>query len=609
MPILTLKAADFINKGQTKIRELATYLCDNFDYQGYQSRDSEMALIMLYEFRQLTKQLLDTNYGGLSVKEANDLIDYFTAWGDLNKLSTVTYTTYQNIIQDSVTVPGDTYALSLELIAEISNRMAGDSALSARVTVLENNQIDPSTIFPPGFFDLQNASNEVVWNDDPRLHTHSNKSILDQISSGLLTDLINLAAHYASYNSPGALHVTAAERTAWNAKVSTSALSSAITALSLVYAPIVHTHPISNIVNLQAQLDAMNTNIAAMAGVDGREVELRISADHLQWRYVGDVTWLDLGNVKGDQGIQGDPFTINSRGNDSDRFNSIYDSKTDQWTFLADDTGKLYYRYPSGGSATTTAGWSAGLQFLGDNGWAPVLGLYVVSTQKTVFQLIDWVGGSGSKPVLDPGSSPPTPVRWFLGAGGFTLDYTQAINVQGPIGATGTGPIIEASGNLAGRSAYDNEAAGFIYLRTDVSPNTIYTKQTGGSGDWTPELPWQGPTGGALSQVVLNTAGNPIVVDCTGLVEVIFKANTNIGGAKTWQMTNVTTIRRVTILFQITTTASVDQQFDANFLMNAPAQWSVAGAQKWTPLDVGKYKAVMVYDGTNWYMEISGPFA
>ena len=29
-------------------------------------------------------------------------------------------------------------------------------------------------------------------------------------------------------------------------------------------------------------------------GDDGREVELQTTATHVQWRYVGDLTWLDL---------------------------------------------------------------------------------------------------------------------------------------------------------------------------------------------------------------------------------------------------------------------------------------------------------------------------
>lgn len=497
MPLLSVKTAEFVNKAQTKIRELATYLVTNFDDGDYQSPDSRHALLQIYEFRQFTRQLLTYNYGGLTPKQVNDFIDYFTAWGNLNKISTVNYTSYQSIIEENVTVPAGNYALSVDLTAEIAARQAGDAALDVRVTVLENNQLDPDSIFPPHFFDNQVASNINVWDDDPRLHTHSNKSILDQISSGLLSDLLNLAAHYASYGGSGSLHITAAERTNWNAKLDSSALA----ALSSVYAPISHVNPgsdkhtIDQITNLQAVIDALNDAIAAMAGQDGREVELQRSGDNLQWRYTGDLTWTDLGNIKGDQGIQGNPFTIGAKGLDADRFDSIYDSEDEQFGYLALDTGFLYFRNPTGGSATLGGGWESGLKFLGDNGWSPILGIYSIDADTAVFELIDWVGGSGDKPVLDPGVGPPTPIRWFIAAGGLTLYAASAVNIKGTRGPTGPGPIIGGSGNVAGRAAFDSAPTGFIYLRTDVSPNTIYIKDSDAAADWSAPWPWQGPVG------------------------------------------------------------------------------------------------------------------
>lgn len=45
-------------------------------------------------------------------------------------------------------------------------------------------------------------------------------------------------------------------------------------------------------------------------GEDGREVEFQKSSTHIQWRYVGDVSWtnlIPLTEIKGEQGIQGNP--------------------------------------------------------------------------------------------------------------------------------------------------------------------------------------------------------------------------------------------------------------------------------------------------------------
>lgn len=47
-------------------------------------------------------------------------------------------------------------------------------------------------------------------------------------------------------------------------------------------------------------------------GTDGRNVELQRATTHLQWRLVGDATWLNLvalADLKGDQGDPGNPAT------------------------------------------------------------------------------------------------------------------------------------------------------------------------------------------------------------------------------------------------------------------------------------------------------------
>src|SRR5690606_34411755 len=58
--------------------------------------------------------------------------------------------------------------------------------------------------------------------------------------------------------------------------------------------------------------------ITGATGPDGREVELRKSATHLQWRYAGDTAWIDivpLAEITGPQGAtgtKGDPGNIQS---------------------------------------------------------------------------------------------------------------------------------------------------------------------------------------------------------------------------------------------------------------------------------------------------------
>ena len=48
--------------------------------------------------------------------------------------------------------------------------------------------------------------------------------------------------------------------------------------------------------------------VAGTDGTDGREIELQTSATHIQWRYVGDVSWIDLillSELQGPQGVPG----------------------------------------------------------------------------------------------------------------------------------------------------------------------------------------------------------------------------------------------------------------------------------------------------------------
>lgn len=51
-----------------------------------------------------------------------------------------------------------------------------------------------------------------------------------------------------------------------------------------------------------------DSTVPGPAGIDGQEVEFQKSATHIQWRYVGGVSWTNLvalTEIKGDQGIQG----------------------------------------------------------------------------------------------------------------------------------------------------------------------------------------------------------------------------------------------------------------------------------------------------------------
>lgn len=92
-------------------------------------------------------------------------------------------------------------------------------------------------------------------------------------------------------------------------------------------------------------------------GADGREIELSKSATHIQWRYVGESSWIDvvaLADLKGNKGDQGQSFVPNATEESANLSN--YDSEAPGFAFLAIDEGMIYFRLDP-------TGWSDGMPF------------------------------------------------------------------------------------------------------------------------------------------------------------------------------------------------------------------------------------------------------
>ncbi|MEJ7644284.1 MAG: hypothetical protein WKF87_06795 [Chryseolinea sp.] len=213
---IEVKISDFIGKARTKVGILQTELLGEFDRRGYQSDRSQELSLMISE----TLDFVDLLFvDELTNKEASDLIDFFIVWLDLNVVIAANFIHYQMPIAGNVLVDGGNFPSSQDLAAEIAARIAGDQSLSSRVLILENNQIDPATIFPAGFFDNYVADYRVVFDDDVRLHTHANIDELDQIMEQDIVNLKTLDAHFASVGNPGGMHVTTEDRNRWDAIV------------------------------------------------------------------------------------------------------------------------------------------------------------------------------------------------------------------------------------------------------------------------------------------------------------------------------------------------------------------------------------------------------
>ena len=214
------RISQFIGKALTRLRVLQTELIEEFDYRGYLNDNAEELLLQISETYDYIDLISSDYKGGMTEKEIRDLIDFFYWWLELAPVIAANYVNYQMPIEGNITIPGGGgggYATTAALNAEIAARIAADQALSARITALEESVLDPSTIFPEGFFDNYIGSYSVVFDDDPRLHLHANLVELDQITGSDLANIKALTAHFESVGTPGGMHVSQEDRDRWDA--------------------------------------------------------------------------------------------------------------------------------------------------------------------------------------------------------------------------------------------------------------------------------------------------------------------------------------------------------------------------------------------------------
>ncbi|WP_458760559.1 discoidin domain-containing protein [Afipia sp. TerB] len=117
----------------------------------------------------------------------------------------------------------------------------------------------------------------------------------------------------------------------------------------------------------------------------------------------------------------------------------------------------------------------------GNQGYAPVLAV-VSDGDRRVFQVTDWTGSTGTKPATGK----------YVGTSGLVDAIGDAIDVrgtQGIQGEQGLGIQPDASGPLADRDTYDDEAAGFVFVDTDATPFDLYIKLSATTADWSAASP------------------------------------------------------------------------------------------------------------------------
>ena len=89
--------------------------------------------------------------------------------------------------------------------------------------------------------------------------------------------------------------------------------------------------------------------------------------------------------------------------------------------------------------------WSIGRRFVGDDGWTPVFAV-VADGERRVQRVVDWTGGSGTKPATGK----------YVGTGGFVDAIADGVDIRGPAGADADlgGLTVSTRGLLLATSSY-----------------------------------------------------------------------------------------------------------------------------------------------------------
>lgn len=113
----------------------------------------------------------------------------------------------------------------------------------------------------------------------------------------------------------------------------------------------------------------------------------------------------------------------------------------------------------------------------------------------------------------------------------------------------------------------------------------------------------------ALSNIDIlsvSTAGGTITLNFGDEEQRIFVGSASFSAAKAVALSNSSNARRLDFIFTITNTNAI-LTFPASFVMN-DVRWDTS-SQEWEPDQTGTFKASAIFDGTNWIMDISNPYA
>lgn len=144
---------------------------------------------------------------------------------------------------------------------------------------------------------------------------------------------------------------------------------------------------------------------------------------------------------------------------------------------------------------TWTVNLAGGIGTAGDNGWSPTFAV-VTDDARRVLQVVDWQGGTGTKPATG----------LYVGATGLVADIAQGVDVRGSVGPAGptgaTGPQGPAG------NPYSNNPNITEYTSSFVASNTfeLALQASGGGSAIISEPTDTEETGGSLLTIANNTS-------------------------------------------------------------------------------------------------------
>lgn len=103
----------------------------------------------------------------------------------------------------------------------------------------------------------------------------------------------------------------------------------------------------------------------------------------------------------------------------------------------------------------------------------------------------------------------------------------------------------------------------------------------------------------------VSTSGGTLTLNFANIDDTVFYGDASFGSAKEIVLSNDTKAIRFVFTFEVSDVAAVIT-FPSSFVMS-DIRWD-SGSKEWTPDGTGLFKAQAIFNGSNWFLEISNVF-